>query len=64
MGNLASTWHEEGFAGRPPTIDEGMRRWYAACSCCLSDAYPTVKQALDEEKKRSKAERVQDPSPS
>ena len=23
-----------------PVIDEGMRRWYESCSCCLSDAYP------------------------
>jgi hypothetical protein len=64
MGNAASAGHEEGFTARPPTIDEGMRRWYAACSCCLSDAYPKVKQALDEEKKRSKGGQDQDPSSS
>jgi YHS domain-containing protein len=28
-------------------IDEGMRRWYESCSCCLSDAYPEIKAALD-----------------
>jgi len=33
-----------------PTIDDGMRRWYESCSCCLSDAYPEVKAALDEER--------------
>ncbi len=33
-----------------PVIDEGMRRWYDSCSCCLSDAYPEVKAALDEER--------------
>lgn len=34
-----------------PVIDEGMRRWYDSCSCCLSDAYPEVKAALDEERR-------------
>lgn len=33
-----------------PAIDEGMRRWYESCSCCLSDAYPEVKAALDAER--------------
>jgi YHS domain-containing protein len=33
-----------------PVIDEGMRRWYDSCSCCLSDAYPEVKAALDAER--------------
>ena len=33
-----------------PVIDEGMRRWYDSCSCCLSDTYPEVKAALDAEK--------------
>jgi hypothetical protein len=33
-----------------PIIDEGMRRWYESCSCCLSDAYPDVKAALDAER--------------
>jgi len=33
-----------------PVIDEGMRRWYEACSCCLSDAHPEVKAALDAER--------------
>ena len=33
-----------------PDIDEGMRRWYESCSCCLSDAYPDVKAALDAER--------------
>ena len=31
-------------------IDEGMRRWYESCSCCLSDAYPDIKAALDAER--------------
>lgn len=33
-----------------PMIDEGMRRWYESCSCCLSDAYPDIKAALDAER--------------
>ena len=33
-----------------PVIDDGMRRWYDSCSCCLSDAYPDVKAALDAER--------------
>ena len=33
-----------------PVIDEGMRRWYESCACCLSDAYPEIKQALDDER--------------
>jgi Cu+-exporting ATPase len=32
-----------------PVIDEGMRRWYESCSCCLSDAYPDIKAGLDAE---------------
>ncbi len=38
-------------SARPlPVIDAGMRRWYESCSCCLSEAYPEVKAALDAEK--------------
>ena len=37
-------------AGALPVIDEGMRRWYESCACCLSDAYPEIKQALDDER--------------
>jgi YHS domain-containing protein len=33
-----------------PLIDEGMRRWYESCSCCLSDAYPEIKAQLDAER--------------
>ena len=33
-----------------PVIDEGMRRWYESCSCCLSEAYPDIKAALDAER--------------
>lgn len=40
----------EGATAGGPVIDEGMRRWYESCSCCLSDAYPDVKVALDAER--------------
>ena len=33
-----------------PVIDDGMRRWYESCSCCLSEAYPEVKARLDAER--------------
>ena len=33
-----------------PTIDAGMRAWYSACRCCLSDAYPKVVETLDAER--------------
>jgi YHS domain-containing protein len=36
-----------------PMIDEGMRRWYESCSCCLSDAYPEIKAQLDAERAAS-----------
>jgi YHS domain-containing protein len=31
-------------------IDDGMRRWYASCRCCLSDAYPAIVAQLDAER--------------
>lgn len=33
-----------------PIIDEGMRRWYESCSCCLGDAFPEIKAQLDAER--------------
>ncbi len=36
--------------GALPIIDEGMRRWYESCSCCLSDAFPEIKAQLDAER--------------
>lgn len=36
--------------GSPPAIDAGMRLWYESCSCCLSDAFPEIKAALDAER--------------
>ena len=32
------------------TLDPGFREWYESCPCCMSKAYPEVKQAFDEEK--------------
>ncbi len=37
-------------AGTGPEIDAGMRRWYASCRCCLSDAHPEVVAVLDAER--------------
>jgi YHS domain-containing protein len=42
-----------------PVIDEGMRRWYESCSCCLSDAYPEIKAALDAERAAQAAPAVE-----
>lgn len=36
----------DGTAGRI-AIDEGFRRWYAACPCCLGENYPDVKAELE-----------------
>jgi Cu+-exporting ATPase len=48
---IASHSHAaEAASAGAPTIDEGMRRWYESCSCCLSDAYPEVKATLDAER--------------
>ena len=33
-----------------PVIDEGKRRWYESCSCCLSEAFPEIKAQLDVER--------------
>jgi YHS domain-containing protein len=33
-----------------PVIDEGMRRWYESCACCLGDTYPEIKATLDAER--------------
>ena len=33
-----------------PVIDEGMRRWYESCSCCLGDTFPEIKAQLDAER--------------
>lgn len=45
-------------SGELLVIDEGMRRWYVSCSCCLSDAYPEIKAQLDAERAAAAAEPV------
>jgi len=42
--------HATAAGGALPVIDEGMRRWYDSCSCCLGDAYPEIKAQLDAER--------------
>lgn len=52
-------WSAKGDASGPvatpasaPVIDEGLRRWYASCRCCMHDALPDVVAALDAERTR------------
>ncbi len=45
-------------SGELLVIDEGMRRWYESCSCCLSDAYPEIKAQLDAERAAAAAEPI------
>ena len=42
--------HAHPTTGRVPVIDAGMRAWYSSCRCCLSDAHPSVVEALDKER--------------
>jgi len=42
--------HPHAMSGATPVIDAGMRAWYASCRCCLSDAHPSVVEALDQER--------------
>ena len=42
--------HAHAASGETPVIDAGMRAWYASCRCCLSDAHPSVVEALDQER--------------
>jgi len=42
--------HAHPLAGGLPVIDEGIRRWYESCACCLGDAYPDIKAQLDAER--------------
>ncbi len=42
--------HPHPTSGDLPNIDAGMRAWYSSCRCCLSDAYPSVVEALDQER--------------
>ncbi len=49
---LAAGAHEaeHGHADELPVVDHGMREWYKACRCCMSDAYPKLVEQLDAEK--------------
>ncbi len=42
--------HPHPATGSLPVIDAGMRAWYSSCRCCLSDAHPSVVEALDKER--------------
>lgn len=42
--------HPHSTSGETPLIDAGMRAWYSACRCCLSDAHPSIVEALDKER--------------
>ena len=42
--------HTRSSEGAVPEIDAGMRAWYASCRCCLSDAHPSIVEALDKER--------------
>lgn len=44
------TNHVESETHAHPEIDDGLRQWYESCPCCMSQASPEVKQALDEER--------------
>jgi YHS domain-containing protein len=46
----AADAHPHPITGTVPVIDAGMRAWYASCRCCLSDAHPSVVEALDKER--------------
>ena len=48
MSNVPQKIPEQG--DEAAKIDDGFRAWYESCPCCLSEAYPKVKRALDNEK--------------
>lgn len=35
-------------------IDDGFRRWYASCPCCLGESYPTVKAKIEAEQQTAR----------
>lgn len=47
---VAPEVHPHPASGATPIIDAGMRAWYSSCRCCLSDAHPSVVEALDQER--------------
>ncbi|HEY8787395.1 MAG TPA: hypothetical protein VIN63_13050 [Candidatus Limnocylindria bacterium] len=51
----AADVHPHATSGETPVIDAGMRAWYSSCRCCLSDAHPSVVEALDKERAQMQA---------
>ncbi len=47
--------HPHPASGETPVIDAGIRAWYSSCRCCLSDAHPSVVEALDKERAQMQA---------
>jgi YHS domain-containing protein len=47
--------HAHQASDETPVIDAGMRAWYSSCRCCLSDAHPSVVEALDKERAQMQA---------
>ena len=45
-----ATEHVHGATAALPAIDAGIRAWYEACRCCLSDAHPQLVDVLDRER--------------
>ncbi|HEU0236158.1 MAG TPA: hypothetical protein VFR14_06910 [Candidatus Limnocylindrales bacterium] len=58
-GEATDHTHAATPAGALPVIDEGMRRWYESCSCCLSETYPEIKAQLDAERAAAAAPPVE-----
>jgi len=53
--NAAPEVHRHPTSGETPVIDAGIRAWYSSCRCCLSDAHPSVVEALDKERAQTQA---------
>ena len=51
----AADVHPHATSSETPVIDAGMRAWYSSCRCCLSDAHPSVVEALDKERAQMQA---------
>ena len=62
MDEVTKVTEVELASGEIVTVDEGMRRWYEGCACCLRDTYPEVKKALDAERKARRLAAEGDPA--